>query len=482
MACVPWRDVPVLRHVSPCRARFFLNQFVMPSLTFPSRPTRPDLEFSSISPIPLVFLPYMRENTFNGENLSPVAEDGRAKAYQTNALNQYTAITEEGAAPFHPTYDANGNQTLIQTATGIWAVDYDFFGQPIKFTRGTTVITCGYDYMGRRWFRKITEDGTVVKHERYLYRGYQQIATVDLMQPQPTVRHVIIWDPSEPTATRPLALLAGGQLYLYGVDFSKNVMDSATGTLAATYDYSPFGAVTSSGGLAAVNPLQWSSEVYDPATALVYYNYRYLNTTDGRWISRDRIAEQGGLNLYEFVGNNAIGINDYLGLNKIRNCKRKSFHQGLEKVGDVAAEVEKLRKLIEALQTADNAVALLTLNPKKSVLDAMQEFTDRILGDKHDSYLERALKMAKDLREEIDKVREKTYKELPGFPMSIYIEIEYEECNGEGTWESKSQWVDSGIKSGNRPPILDKKPAFKIDLQKAEKKAFEKIGCPLKKK
>lgn len=245
-----------------------------------------------------------------------MAEDGRAKAYQTNALNQYTAITEEGAAPFHPTYDANGNQTLIQTATGIWAVDYDFFGQPIKFTRGTTVITCGYDYMGRRWFRKITEDGTVVKHERYLYRGYQQIATVDLMQPQPTVRHVIIWDPSEPTATRPLALLAGGQLYLYGVDFSKNVtelMDSATGTLAATYDYSPFGTVSSSGGLAAVNPLQWSSEVYDPATALVYYNYRYLNTTDGRWISRDRIAENGGLNLYEFVRNNPVYSTDYLG-------------------------------------------------------------------------------------------------------------------------------------------------------------------------
>lgn len=61
----------------------------------------------------------MRENTFNGENLSPVAEDGKAKTYQTNALNQYTAITEEGAAPFHPTYDANGNQTLIQTTTGI---------------------------------------------------------------------------------------------------------------------------------------------------------------------------------------------------------------------------------------------------------------------------------------------------------------------------------------------------------------------------
>ncbi|WP_257996489.1 RHS repeat-associated core domain-containing protein [Akkermansia muciniphila] len=258
----------------------------------------------------------MRENTFNGENLSPVAEDGRATAYQTNALNQYTAITEEGAAPFHPTYDANGNQTLIQTDTGIWAVDYDFFNQPIKFTQGDTLITCGYDYMGRRWFRKVTQGGTVTLHERYLYRGYQQIAMLDLLQPQPTVKHVILWDPSEPTATRPLALLAGGQLYLYGLDFSKNVtelMNSATGTLAAAYDYAPFGAVTSSGGMAAANPLQWSSEVHDPATGLVYYNYRHLNTRDGRWISRDLIAENGGLNLYEFVKNNPCSWSDTLG-------------------------------------------------------------------------------------------------------------------------------------------------------------------------
>ncbi|WP_290565937.1 hypothetical protein [Akkermansia sp.] len=89
----------------------------------------------------------MRENTFNGENLSSMMETGET-AYQTNSLNQYTAITEGSAAPFHPTYDASGNQTLIQTDTGIWEVVYNFHNQPVKFTQGGTVITCGYDLHG----------------------------------------------------------------------------------------------------------------------------------------------------------------------------------------------------------------------------------------------------------------------------------------------------------------------------------------------
>lgn len=262
----------------------------------------------------------MRENTFNGENLSPMRDGEGNTSYQTNALNQYTSVSEGSAEPFLPTYDADGNQTLIKTSTGIWEVEYNFNNQPVKFTQGGAVITCGYDFMGRKWFRKVTVNGTVTIHERYLYRDHQQIATLDLLhqeQEEPVVRHAVLWDPSEPRATRPLALLAGGQLYLYGLDFNKNVtelMDSATGTLAAAYDYAPFGDVTSSGGMAAANPLQWSSEVHDAETDLVYYNFRHLNTGDGRWISRDPIAERGSLNLYGFCLNSPVTHTDRLGL------------------------------------------------------------------------------------------------------------------------------------------------------------------------
>ena len=62
------------------------------------------------------------------------------------------------------------------------------------------------------------------------------------------------------------------------MDFNKNVTEvfNAQGTIAAAYDYSPMD--------------MW----HDEEPVLAYYNYRFYNPKDGRWINRDPIAEQGG--------------------------------------------------------------------------------------------------------------------------------------------------------------------------------------------
>lgn len=44
------------------------------------------------------------------------------------------------------------------------------------------------------------------------------------------------------------------------------------------------------------------------------YGYRYYDPVTGRWPSRDPIGENGGINLYGMVGNDAVGRWDYLGL------------------------------------------------------------------------------------------------------------------------------------------------------------------------
>ncbi|MBN2641487.1 MAG: RHS repeat-associated core domain-containing protein [Victivallales bacterium] len=92
-------------------------------------------------------------------------------------------------------------------------------------------------------------------------------------------------------------------------------MLDASGNIVAKYEYSPFGQIVAqSGAYAETNPFRFSSEYHDDETALVYYNYRYYNTTLGRWLSRDPIEEKGGWNLYSMVGNNAISRWDWLGL------------------------------------------------------------------------------------------------------------------------------------------------------------------------
>ena len=49
------------------------------------------------------------------------------------------------------------------------------------------------------------------------------------------------------------------------------------------------------------------------------YGYRYYHPQTGRWINRDPIEEEGGLNLYGFVGNDGVKFYDYLGFRRYRN-------------------------------------------------------------------------------------------------------------------------------------------------------------------
>ncbi len=222
-----------------------------------------------------------------------------------------------GNIPFAPVFGADGHQTHLATTTGEWNIAYDANDRPVRFTKadGSVIVENGYDYMGRRYMQKITENGTVTRHERYLYRGYLQIAALDLLNGG-AQKYALFWDPTEPLATRPLILQTNdGQRYTYAHDLTKNVTEliDQQGNIAATYDYDPFGKVTEAGVGTGLNPIQWSSEVYDPELGLVYYNYRHYNPADGRWINRDPIAEQGGYNLYGFVGNKQIRYVDHLG-------------------------------------------------------------------------------------------------------------------------------------------------------------------------
>ena len=222
-------------------------------------------------------------------------------------------------------YDADGNAILIKTATGTWSVSYNAENRPVRFEcAGTqTVVECGYDSLGRRFEKKVTVAGTLVSHERYAYRGFLQIAAFDVAGTQePTLKRVIYWDPTEETATRPLAIsIVGDNVYFPTVDLTKNVCELVDfyGNVAATYDYAPFGNVsagTPSGSAVPANPLQWSSEIYDSELDLVYYNYRHYSPALGRFLARDPIEEQGGLNLYAFVGNCTGGITEILGLDR----------------------------------------------------------------------------------------------------------------------------------------------------------------------
>jgi RHS repeat-associated protein len=264
-------------------------------------------------------------------NRKTAQEEANDFTYTANALNQYTEITEN-EVEFAPTFDADGNQTRIKTTTGIWTAVYNALNRPLTFTRenadGTmTVITADYDYMGRRVFKKVEtvatdsetgeETHTVVSNHRFLYRGYLQIAALDLTRTTLNELWFITWDPTEPVATRPLAIQKDGTWYTYGIDLPKNITEvyGTDGYIKTAYTYSPYGLVTSTGSV--TQPIQWSCEYHDTDLALVYYNYRHYNPLDGRWCERDRQGETAdSLNCYSFAKNALISSIDLLGMKR----------------------------------------------------------------------------------------------------------------------------------------------------------------------
>jgi uncharacterized protein RhaS with RHS repeats len=65
---------------------------------------------------------------------------------------------------------------------------------------------------------------------------------------------------------------------------------------------------------------------------VTHYGYRFYDPNSGRWPSRDPIEENGGLNLYGFLGNDSVGWIDFMGLADI-NVSIERFYLRLETIG-----------------------------------------------------------------------------------------------------------------------------------------------------
>ena len=121
---------------------------------------------------------------------------------------------------------------------------------------------------------------------------------------------LITWDPSQPVATRPLAIQKDATWSTYGWDLTKNICEvfGPAGYLRTAYTYTPYGQVTANGDVE--QPIQWSSEFNDTELGLIYYNYRHYNPVDGRWTGRD---PEESTNLMSFSLNTPTVNVDILG-------------------------------------------------------------------------------------------------------------------------------------------------------------------------
>ena len=214
------------------------------------------------------------------------------------------------------TYDADGNLTAI--ADGEFAATYTPENRPSQITRKrdgvTETISYTYDASGLRIKRAVTGGATTQFHygpdDRLLFTtdGAGKV-TASYVWNGPALA-AILSGPSLNTDLRyPLLNRLG------------NVMALAdpTGTTKVKYAYQPYGYTyreTLPAGTADTNFFTFVGGigVQDEGGGLFYMKNRFYDASTGRFLQRDPIGFEGGVNLYAYVNANPVNLSDPSGL------------------------------------------------------------------------------------------------------------------------------------------------------------------------
>ena len=240
-------------------------------------------------------------------NRSASTTNGVTHAYSANALNQYTRIANGGVQTL--AYDADGNLTNDSVFTYAW----DAENRLILASNATTVAAYAYDPQGRRMAKTVNGDT-----RRFVYDGWAAIRDV-----AGATTNSYLWGLDVSGTIQGaggvgglLAQFAGTSACAVAYDGNGNATDyiDATGAVAGHFEYGPFGNVTAAtGGLVDQLPYRFSTKWFDAETGLCQYESRPYGPGVGGWLTRDSIGEDGGDNLYGFVGNDPVSDLDVLG-------------------------------------------------------------------------------------------------------------------------------------------------------------------------
>ena len=231
--------------------------------------------------------------------------------YAPNALNQYAEVG--GVAP---TYDLEGNRLSIP---GRMAMAYDTKNQMTFCSNASYRVWNTYDHLGRR-IAKRARAGTYTNYDySYLYDGWNMIAEIFSSG---SARHYL-WG-LDLSGTEQGAGGVGGLLgFTLGTtwliplyDANGNItgyVSSSVGRVTKQFEYDAYGNITYQNGGINIFRYRFSTKFQDTETGLYYYGRRFYDPIWGRWINRDPIWEDGGLNLYAFCENDGVNGMDALG-------------------------------------------------------------------------------------------------------------------------------------------------------------------------
>ena len=192
-------------------------------------------------------------------------------------------------------YDPNGNLLNDGERTYMW----DAKNRLIRATSGADTHEWAYNGLDQR----VSESKNGVLTKRWVWAGGNQPAEERNASGNVMRRFY------------PQGEQVWGTNYYYTRDHLgsiREVLDSA-GSVVSSYGYDAWGRRTLQTE-SDIATFGFTGHMENAELALVFTKYRAYDPETGRWLSRDPIGEEGGINLYGYVGNNPVNWVDPLGL------------------------------------------------------------------------------------------------------------------------------------------------------------------------
>jgi RHS repeat-associated protein len=235
-----------------------------------------------------------------GVNTIPVvATDGNGN----RRTNNYQVTVPSGATRAF-VYDGNGNLLDDGERTYQW----DAKNRLIEAKRGADTWQWSYNAFDQRVSEK--KNGVVTK--RWVWAGVNQPA-----EERDAAGYVM-------RRFYPQGEQAGATKFYYTKDHLGSIREvlGANGTMVSSSRYDAWGIRATVGPQDAAS-FGFTGHLEHKELGLVFTLYRAYDPVTGRWLSRDPIGEDGGINLYGYVANNPINLWDPFGLDvwHINNSK-----------------------------------------------------------------------------------------------------------------------------------------------------------------
>jgi RHS repeat-associated protein len=204
-------------------------------------------------------------------------------------------------------YNLAGDLTSATSASSVVNYSYDSFGNLLSAELNGTNIAYTVDPLNRRIGKSV--NGTPV--QKFIYQN--QLNPVAELDGSNRVVSLFVYGHKGHV---PAYMIQGTNTYRIlsdSVGSVRLVVNADTGEVAQRIDYDEFGNVlhdTHPG----FQPFGFQGGLYDRDTGLVRFGARDYDPTIGRWLTKDPLGFEAGINFYVFCGNDPVNFVDPYGL------------------------------------------------------------------------------------------------------------------------------------------------------------------------